>query len=397
VSYLIFCSFEVGGFPFRMAETLNRYGVETFYIFLGRKRSDHDSALFHYGPIFEEWDLSDMFGNGLYNSGEVVAFLRQIKAKRNITHCLATGTNAYLLKKAGINYKYWSYGSDLDERCFSQVGISSFPFWRNFYLAFIDRPKTRKSICQSDSVMIAPYQTEALEGICPKKEMFFLPHYFKVVDYSMLLRQKNENKRMICNTIQAQKFFFSSARHVWSGHLRYTTNNKGNDVVLHSYALYLKLTNDFTSKLVLVKKGPDVESSRLLAQDLGVSNNVVWVNEMRREELDRYYQGATICFGQFGTPVVSYAALEPLANGSISISLSDENHSKVPFYKENPPIFNSKTPEEIAPFMVRMVSEKEKYADLSYKSWLWTKNHCSEEKFVESFLELFVGVRRCGT
>lgn len=389
MSYLIFCSFEVGGFPFRMAETLNQYGVETFYIFLGRKRSDHDSAQFHYGSRVEEWDLSDMFRNGIYNSGELVALLSQIKTKHNISHCLATGTNAYLLKKAGINYKYWSYGADLDERCFSQIGVSGYSVWRSLYLLFMDRPKARKSIYQSDSVMIAPYQIEALERICPKKKKFFLPHYFRIVDYSTVLQQKNGNKRMICNRIQAQRFFFSSVRHVWTGHLRDTANNKGNDVVLHSYALYLKLTNDFDSKLVLVKKGPDVESSRLLAQGLGVNNNIVWVDEMKREELDKYYQGAAICFGQFGTPVVTYAALEPLANGSVSISLLNENNSKVPFYKESPPIFDSKDPKEIADFIVRVLSGEENSGDLSHKSWLWIKNHCTEEKFVECFLELF--------
>ena len=37
MSFLVFCSFEVGGIPFRMAEILNRYKVETYYIYSGKK------------------------------------------------------------------------------------------------------------------------------------------------------------------------------------------------------------------------------------------------------------------------------------------------------------------------------------------------------------------------
>jgi hypothetical protein len=39
--------------------------------------------------------------------------------------------------------------------------------------------------------------------------------------------------------------------------------------------------------------------------------------------------------------------------------------------------------------MARILARREDYEGLSYKSWLWIKNNCSEEKFVESFLALF--------
>jgi glycosyltransferase involved in cell wall biosynthesis len=393
VSYLIFCSFEVGGLPYRMAEILNRYEVETYYIFLGKKASGHDSAQFHYGNRFEEWNLSNLFQNRPYNSRKTVKQLCQIKEKHNISYCLATGANAYLLKQAGMSYKYWSYGSDLDQRCFIPVWPPNYPLWKRLikhpYLLFVDGPKARESIYQANSVMVAPYQIEALNKICPDKEMFFLPHHFKIIDYHVLMQQKTENKRIICKEIQAKRFFFSSVRHVWTGHLRNAADNKGNDVMLYSYAMYLKLSKDFDSKLVLVKKGPDVELSKSLSRSLGIDNHIVWINEMRREELDRYYRGATICFGQFGTPVITNSVLEPLANGSITISFFSEIRSAIPFYQENPPIFNSKDPKEIADYMLKTLSDQDYLSELPYKAWLWIKKNCSEEKFVESFLGLF--------
>ena len=385
MSYLIFCSFEVGGLPFRMAETLNRFRVETYYIYLGNKRSGHDSTLFHYGNRFEKWDLSSLFQDILGNSEKIIERLSQIKTSYNISHCLATGTAAYYLVKAGINYKYWSYGSDLDYQCFLHVG----PTVKNLYRMWKERKRTRNSIRRADSLMISPYQREALKKICIDKKMFFLPHYFKTIDYQMLLQQKAQNKKTVCEEIQAERYFFSSTRHVWSGSLREMADNKGNDTILHSYAEFKDLTNGPLSKLVLVRKGPDVESSKLLSRSLGIEDDVIWIDEMKREELDRFYQGATISFGQFGTPVITYAALEPLVNGTISISLLNENNSLVPFYEEKPPIFNSKDSKEIAAFMIRVLDDKDFFSKLSYKAWLWIKKNCSEEKFVESFLGLF--------
>jgi glycosyltransferase involved in cell wall biosynthesis len=219
--------------------------------------------------------------------------------------------------------------------------------------------------------------------------MFFLPHCFKTTDYQTLLEQKAQSRRIVCEQIRAERYFFSSTRHVWSGTLRDMADNKGNDVLLKSYAIFKRRTGDHQSKLVLVRKGPDAGASQSLSQTLGINHDIAWTDEMRREELDRYYQGAAVCFGQFGTPVITYAALEPLANGTISISFSNDNGFPAPFYKEKPPIFSSRDPKEIAEFMVRVLARKEDYEDLSYESWLWIQNNCSEEKFVESFLTLF--------
>ena len=393
MSYLIFCSFEVGGFPFRMAETLNRYGVETYYIYLGRRGLEHDSAQFHYGDQRPNWDLSNSFQNILSDSRKVIQRLNQLKTERNTLHCLATGRNAYLLKMAGIEYKYWSYGSDMDQECFIRMPLSNTPVCKRFikhpYRVFSERSKARRSICEATSIMISPHQLESLGRICPGKRMFFLPHYFKTIDYQTLLEQKGQSRRIVYEQIRAERYFFSSTRHVWSGTLRDMPDNKGNDVLLKSYAIFKAQTGDHQSKLVLVRKGPDVEASQSLSRTLGIKDDIVWTDEMRREELDRYYQGAAVCFGQFGTPVITYAALEPLANGTISISFSNDNDFPVPFYKEKPPIFSSRDPKEIAEFMVRILARREDYEGLSYKSWLWIQNNCSEEKFVESFLTLF--------
>jgi hypothetical protein len=393
MSYLIFCSFEVGGFPFRMAETLNRYGVETYYIYLGRGGLEHDSTQFHYGHQQPEWDLSNSFQNLLSSSRKIIQRLNQVKKEKNILHCLATGRNAYLLKMAGIDYSYWSYGSDIDQECFIRVPLSNTPLRKRLiqhpYRVVSESLKARKSINTSTSVMISPYQFEKLEKICAGKKMFFLPHYFKTLDYQNLLQQKIRNKKILKEQIGSEQYFFSSTRHVWCGSLRDMPDNKGNNIMLNSFSLFKKIAKDDHSKFIFINKGPDAESSKSLSRSLGIQDDVVWVDEMRREDLDRYYQGADICFGQFGTPVLTYAALEPLANGTISLSFLKDNKPPVPFYKDKPPIFSSKNPKEIAEFMMRTLAQKKDYEELSYKSWLWIQNNCLEETFVKSFIKLY--------
>ncbi|CAN0499711.1 unnamed protein product, partial [Phaeothamnion confervicola] len=59
--FLIFCSYEVGGFPYKMAEILNRHSIVTYYISVDREQFGHDSTTYHWGTQREEWDLSRLF------------------------------------------------------------------------------------------------------------------------------------------------------------------------------------------------------------------------------------------------------------------------------------------------------------------------------------------------
>lgn len=393
MSFLVFCSFEVGGIPFRMAEILNRYKVETYYIYIGKKTSGHDSTEFHYGNVSCNWDLSNLFHNDLNDAGKIIQLLKEVKDKYSICHCLAIGIDAYLLKKAGISYKYWTYGSDLDQYCFMRASLLN-PLLRKRLLihplrVYRERQRAKKAIGMSDSVLILPYQFKALRKVSPNKEMYFLPHPLSILEFRELQKRKKENKELICKELGAEHYFFSATRHVWAGPSRKMSDNKGNDVIFHAFAKYLRLSNDYRSKLVLVKKGVDVENSRSLARSLGVEDFVEWFDEMKREKLNKYYQGASICFGQFGASVINFSLLEPLANASICVSFFNEKISSVPTYKTFPPVFNSREPQLIAEFMIQILSNEDAYNALSYNSWLWTKENCSEEKFVESLLDVF--------
>lgn len=375
-----------------MAEILNRHGVRTYYISLQTGLSDHDSTQFHYGDRREEWDLSHLFRQTVDSGRKIVSLLAGIKKDFDISCCLATGDKALLLHKAGIKYNYWSFGSDLDQFSFSPMWPPDYPLWKKCIayprFALTERRAQRASIRLCDSLMIVPYQQNALNRISPGKKLFFVSHFFNVPDYELLSQRKIESSRAICNAIGADMFFFSAVRHFWGNHQSSFTDNKGNDVALLAFSGYIKKATS-NVKLVLVRKGPDVDASMALAEKLGISSNIVWLKEMAREELDRYYEGAALCLGQFATPVISFAVLEPLVHGTASISYFKNEAPDVPFYEEIPPIIDSKDPVQIADAMDRLTSNNKYAAETSCKSWLWIKDNCSEERFVATFLKSF--------
>ena len=55
MNYLVFCSYEVGGVPYQIAEVLNRHGISTCFISLTQEASGHDSVQFHFGKQEEKW------------------------------------------------------------------------------------------------------------------------------------------------------------------------------------------------------------------------------------------------------------------------------------------------------------------------------------------------------
>lgn len=403
MSFMVFCSSEIGALPFKIAKTLNEHGVQTYYVSLSGKQKGHDSTRFHFGNGCEDWDLSHMFSDVSYFTHKIdqvfylprriISRLRKIKEQYNITHCFATGIKSYLLKQAGIDYKYWSYGSDLDRHCFHPVFPHTYPFWIKSLLyvpfIFVIRQNARNSISSSESIQISPYQIRNLRKICANKNLFFLPHLIKVRDYDTLVQEKAKSKKKVCKEIAAKQFFFSSARHEWAGSFKNEPDLKGNDILIKAFEKYLSKTGGYDNKLILVEKGTDMEASKSLAKKLKIDKYIFWIKEMRRDEIQKFYQGASMCFGQFGTPVITYAALEPLANGNICASFYGNDSNKVPFYDKMPPILNSRNPDEIAEFMRESTVNKSFYENLCHESWKWMRVHCSEERFVKSFLEVF--------
>lgn len=386
LSFLIFCSYEVGGLPYAYAQALNHQGQKTYYVSLAKPTSGHDSSSFHFGFNFVPWDLSSNFRtqDGV---GTIASKLRGICKKYAVAQVFATGDKAYLLDRANIPYSYWSYGSDLDQICLPRFPSWSGTFsqWKFFLYCLLHKGSARRSICQSKQVMIAPYQLNALDKVCKHKKKFFLPHLIQAEAYETVLMAKKLARQELQVRHHAENIFFSVVRHYWKGARSAWSDNKGNDKIVRAFALYLEKTNFKNDKLLLIEKGPDVIESKKLAQSLGIDRWLVWLPEMKRSDLQIYLSGATACLGQFGTPVLTYAQLEPLAWATPCISYYGEVNNRVPFYDSRPPIVQAKTAEEILAAMLFISTNHDKAEQFSNMSWKWINENCSEKFFVEQF------------
>ncbi len=421
MNLLIFCSFEVGGFPYKMAEILNKYGFRTFYISLHDNPDGHDSAKYHYGENNHDWDLTSSFRYCNGDEGKIINTLKQINSVYKFSNCLATGYYSYLLRRSGIKYIYWCFGADLDQ-------IAFYPFWPENYSkykimkkyllyvisstlcrvhfnqkaidyiikknniwqkAILMRISQRKTLRYSESVMIAPYQYESYIKICNGKKMFFFPHFYPISSFEFLISNKSIIKKRICDMIAAEDYFFSSTRHMWVGINKNLSDYKGNEILISAFAKYLSCDKKRNIKLLLVKKGFDVKHSERLAEDLGISDKIFWIDEMKRDELNEYYLGARLCFGQFGTPVLTNTCLEPLVFATPCISFFKDGKAEgISFYKELPPVFNSKNPEKISNYIFKIVNDEIYYQSLIVESYNWISNNCSEEKFAASLSKI---------
>lgn len=390
MAYLIYCSYEVGGLPYAMAEVLNRNDVETYYVSTARRARGHDSTRFHFGDVKTPWDISASVSGLGGTVGLVRRLVRVLGKLPLIEGCLATGSNAYLLKRTGLSYKYWSYGSDLDQMCFwpslpsHSLNVKA---WLTYAYYISQMAHARQSIRAANAVMIAPYQHEALQRISPDHELFFLPHIVPTDGFEQILKKKSSIGGSLRHKFGASHLFFSSTRHYWGGIARSRSDNKGNDVILRAFAKYRARTKSKSPKLVLVRKGPSVESTARLAASLGIEGDVIWIDEARRDELDAYYLGADLCFGQFGNPVLAFSAIEPLACATPVASFIGSRDEQVPLYDNAPPLCNSMDHDVIAEFMRDAIEDETKRQNLCFDSWSWANQNCSERAFARKFID----------
>lgn len=389
-----------------MAEILNRHGRLTYYVSVHKNAEGHDSAKFHHYNVDAEWNLSSRFEDKISSNEEIVSELNAIKKQYNIKGCLATGEKSFLLASAGIEYNYWTYGADLDQVCFYKKWPDNYPVWKKLLSIVLRRNcEQRKyiqervqnqvrSIRKSLAIVMVPYQIDSYLKICPGKKKLFMYHVFPQTDFYDIFANKRLNKNFIKNSIGTDRFFFSATRHFWYGNNKLFSDYKGNDVILYAFAKYLEQTSDAETKLVFVAKGVDVAATATLAENLGLTHRIVWLNEMTRDNLFVYYNAAQVVFGQFGTPVLAYSALEPLAQATPCVSyFTDGQFYGIPFYEKVPPILNTKDPAIIADYLAQLMTNQDVHKKACHDAWSWVNDNCLEGHFVNEMTDMFEEAR----
>ncbi len=137
---------------------------------------------------------------------------------------------------------------------------------------------------------------------------------------------------------QVSHVFFCPLRHDWA--------DKGTDKHIRALPLIRsQLGPDF--KLVVTTWGADLNSSRRLAEQLGVLSLIDWIEPLARRGLLRMMGSADIVFDQILLPVFGATAPEAIGAGTPVIMSYDSALTEW-FIPEPAPILCAWTPEEIA-------------------------------------------------
>jgi len=153
--------------------------------------------------------------------------------------------------------------------------------------------------------------------------------------------------------------------------------NKGNHILIHGFAKYLKRMTFKKPLLVLFEYGPDVQASKCLIKQLQIENNVLWIPLISRKYIMCLLQEADFGADQFISPYFGGTGNEHLAAGIPFFSkvVTNEEYRKMTGHNLPPGLLPASTPEEICEYLLDYEVNKEKYKRLGAENKMWFDNH----------------------
>lgn len=162
---------------------------------------------------------------------------------------------------------------------------------------------------------------------------------------------------------------------------------KGTDVLLKGFAQYCQLGGK--GELRLPRKGQDLNSAIDLISELGIDENVHWLDEMPLVQFYEEMIAADLVCDQFGTTFPGMVTLDAFALGRpVMTNLRNEVFGQC--FLEPLPGFDAKTPEEIADHLMMMKKDKNILAEMGHKSRAYAESYLSPESMARQLLS------RCG-
>lgn len=206
-----------------------------------------------------------------------------------------------------------------------------------------------------------------------KERLRYLPHAF---DETKLLRFREQNPELVPPEDHIR--IFSPSRHHWkSGE---TSWRKGNDVLLRGLARAGARNHNI--RLVLVEWGQEVDLSKRLIDELGLSGQVEWVQPMGKRALWQEYCTSHLVADQFVMPALGGVGFEAMALGRRLLSRIDfEQLSE--FFGQCPPVLNASSPEEAAAAIAAVLDDPDDRSGVGGDGLKWIQRFHSAERIVD--------------
>jgi hypothetical protein len=165
---------------------------------------------------------------------------------------------------------------------------------------------------------------------------------------------------------------FSHVSHIWKN-LVHGFDLKKNQIFLQGFAGFIRMVKNMDIRLFMIEYGPDVDASKKLIAELGMNDHVTWLSKMSRKEIMYLLRFVDIGASEFGGAMWGGTGWEFIASGvpfMHYIDLEQYTFEQVNGYPL-PPIFNTRTPEEIAQVLLEASQNRTRLHETGEKLKKW--------------------------
>jgi glycosyltransferase involved in cell wall biosynthesis len=217
----------------------------------------------------------------------------------------------------------------------------------------------RRGYRKAKSIIITNPDTFEISDSLPyldKKKIFFSPFAIDTEKY----RPMNAKELRSMYAKEGETLLFSPSRQIWK--------EKGNDKMIRAFARFAKQVP--ASKFIMVAWSDDEQNSKSLAQSLGISDKIIWIKPVPKNQLILYYNAADIILDQFVLGSWGTSTPEAMACGKPVLMFYKKDYIMRAFGKE-PPILSSISDDDIYSNLLKIAKDPELAVDMGSKSREW--------------------------
>jgi len=253
--------------------------------------------------------------------------------------------------------------------------IRYYPFGNNFFdkLARRGYKKAKGLIITNPDTFDVSDKLSFLDQKC----VFFTPFSIDPEKYKPKIN--NELREKFVNSDEL--LLFSPTRQDWKA--------KGNDMMIKAYAQFSK---EFPkSKFILVGWSTDEQKSKELVQKMGLTEKIIWIKPVSKNELIRFYNIADIVLDQFILGSWGSTTPEAMSCEKPVLMFYNKKHI-IRAFGEEPPVLNSSTENEILENLLKLACDKKFRTALGIESRKWIIKTHSPEIVGKKHLEIFKNI-----
>jgi glycosyltransferase involved in cell wall biosynthesis len=310
----------------------------------------------------------------------IVLMKRLIDFANKFDVIVCSGLAPLWMRYANKPFTFFSYGSDLDQMAVKGWSGSTGQKFNILgkMVNIIIKYALVSALRKAKSTVIAPYQIGTAQKV-GLKNLCFLPHIIDIDTFKPLDNREQERKKLR-DDLKCDFIVFHPPRQAWVD--RTVKDCKGNDKVFRAFRRFTQIYQG-RAKLIVVEKGWDVDESKRLIKELGITDSVCWMASVPKSEMCKLYNASDVALDQFGVGVLALVAIEAMACGTPAMTYVTQS-TEDNLYPVMPPIINVHSEDEILHNLCVLARDG---SNLGKQGRKWVELFCSPQVAVSKHIE----------